>query len=166
MGERLVYHSSLGFILLIIWSCEAVTDKFERRLAFLQVTKIPIFFLAIVLSCIVTIDRNKDWKNDSTLFLADVETVPNSALANANASVHYLREADKAGDDAARERLLAEALNCLNRAIAIYPRYVNAYLNRGLAYYRLEHYDKAEADWRIAAQARCIRCCVGNRADW
>ena len=43
---------------------------------------------ALILVCAVeTIARNSDWKNDNTLFMHDVNIVPNSEFADCDAAV-------------------------------------------------------------------------------
>ena len=150
MGERLAYHASLGFcmgvawLLLDVWPTRAGTKN--RRLL------VALVGIAVLLAGIKTVRRNFDWKDTPTLFVRDVRVVPDSAPANANASLHYLEPARITEDPAARRELATRALTHLDRAIEIHPQFTNAYLNRGLAWFLLEDYGRAEADWRAVSR--------------
>lgn len=84
LAERLVFMPSLGFCLLIgslvnkLLKTEKIipaniSEVFTKRMA-LWIILVPILLIASV----KTYSRNKDWKNVSTLFNADIKTVPNS----------------------------------------------------------------------------------------
>ncbi len=49
-----------------------------------------------------------------------------------------------------RSAALNKGINYLLRAVELHPTYVNGFLNLGLAYYKLENYDKAIYYWKYA----------------
>ncbi len=84
MAERLVFIPSLGFCLLIAFfiikllklektTPQLIQDVFTQK-ALLWLILVPL----LIIGTVKTIDRNQDWKNVSTLFNADIKTVPNS----------------------------------------------------------------------------------------
>ncbi|MCX5785534.1 MAG: tetratricopeptide repeat protein [Elusimicrobia bacterium] len=76
MGERLVYLPSIGFCLLVAMAL----SKLGRR---------PLIALAALILCFYagrSFVRNRDWKDDNTLFLRTAETSPDSIRAMVNAS--------------------------------------------------------------------------------
>jgi tetratricopeptide (TPR) repeat protein len=100
-----------------------------------------------VLSGFKTIDRNKDWKNDRTLFLHDVKTSPNSVLILGNAGSASIDLADAEKDSVKRIALYKQAIKFFDKAISIHPRFSNGYENRGVAYYKMGYTDIAVANW-------------------
>src|SRR6202008_3074403 len=86
MGERLIFHSSIGFCIAAAW---VILKGFEK-LSSLSVSLRTVGFWAILLTISIffgckTWERNWDWKNDVTLFLKDVTHKPHSVLVLGNA---------------------------------------------------------------------------------
>lgn len=84
LAERLVFMPSLAFCLVIAFLLSKLLklDK-EEPVSFAQVfSKNGRLWLLVIPVLLLfgfkTIDRNKDWKNVSTLFNTDIKTVPNS----------------------------------------------------------------------------------------
>lgn len=142
LGERLIYHSSVGFAIVFAW----LLCKGAERLGSVSAANTTIAAVLVVvvgLMSFKTIDRNKAWKNDSTLFGTDIATVPNSVLVNANVAASYITLADFEKDQAGKEKYLRDAIKILDHTLGIHPRFVAAYLNRGIAWYKLGDIDKA-----------------------
>jgi hypothetical protein len=96
MGERLLFHSTIGFVIALAWLIVKGFDKIPesvnlnfKRFGFLTL----ISGMAFLYGC-KTWERNWDWKNDVTLFLKDVETMPNSVLCLGNAGARWIDLAD------------------------------------------------------------------------
>ena len=92
MGERLLFHSTIGFVIALAWM---ILKGFEKLPASMSLTLKRVAFLSLVtvmtfLYGCKTWERNWDWKNDITLFLKDVETMPNSVLVLGNAGARYI----------------------------------------------------------------------------
>jgi len=143
MGERLVYHSSFGFVLALAWLA-------QRRLG--RGRLMILGMVVLVLGGYATVRRNADWKNDDTLFIRDVTAVPNAAMANSNAGRAHLVLHDAAATDPERNHHLERALRYLNRAIELHPVFVNAHFILGTAYDRLGRYEEMEASWSTARE--------------
>ncbi len=151
MGERLVYHSSLGFIMAISIGIVWLLDKIKNTSAHTAV--------AVILGLIVTfwcsekvIARNAQWKNDTTLFMKDVETVPNSVLVNGNIGKAYYDISQKPENKKKEKELIDKGIYHLEKAVSIHPKYVNGYINLGVAYYALKDFEKAKKYWDITRQ--------------
>ncbi|HEY0030356.1 MAG TPA: tetratricopeptide repeat protein [Bacteroidia bacterium] len=151
MGERMVYHSSFGFAIVLAvginWLLKLVSSEGAKKV------------LAVSLGCVVviwcgakTIKRNAEWKNDQVLFIADAETVPNSALVNGNAGKAYVDLSEKPENKPEEIAMIKKGIFHLSKAISVHPKYVNGYLNRGVAYYKLKDYENARKDWDIVKQ--------------
>jgi hypothetical protein len=142
MGERLVYHSSVGFAVIIAW----LLVKGAEQLHATQARNALIWGmtgLIVLLGSFKTISRNPDWKNDKTLFFQDINVVPNSVLVNGNVAAAYITMSDNEKTEAAKNHDLHTAINLLGKAIAVHPTFVAGYLNQGIAYFRLGEIDSA-----------------------
>lgn len=151
MGERMVYHSSFGFAIIMAVLITRLLQKISSE----QTRKtIAVFFgFIVVIWCgAKTIERNAEWKNDQTLFIADAQTVPNSALVNGNAGKAYIDLSEKPENKAQETDLIKKGIYHLSRAVGIHNKYVNGYLNLGVAYFKLKEYDKAKQNWDRAKE--------------
>jgi tetratricopeptide (TPR) repeat protein len=150
MGERLLFHSTIGFVIAFAWLILKGIDKVPGTL----MTKRVVFFLLLGTMTFLygckTWERNWDWKNDITLFLKDVETVPNSVLVLGNAGARYIDLSDTKNFVAKREESLEKGIKYLKHAIELHPRYVNGYLNLGLGSYKLKRDRDALFYWKQA----------------
>ena len=149
MGERLLYHSSFGFAMVMGWLIiKGVQKTGKSASVILYVLLIPI----VLLSGFKTIDRNKDWESDTTLFIEDVKTVPNSVMVNGNAGAQFINlatEAQKKGNVEKEKALVNKAIAHLTKAVTLHPKYTNGYVNLCVAYLRLR--DCANAEKYLAA---------------
>ncbi len=149
MGERMVYHSSFGFAIAVSVFFSWLIEKVSAE----QTKKIIGFGLGglIVIWCgAKTIARNAEWKNDKTLFIADAQKVPNSALVNGNAGKAYIDLAEMPENKDQEKELVSKGIYHLTRAVSIHDKYVNGYLNLGVGYFKLKEYDKAMENWSKA----------------
>ncbi|MCX6251637.1 MAG: hypothetical protein NTX61_12905 [Bacteroidetes bacterium] len=152
LGERLIYHSSVGFCLIIAW-CGYKGLNFiksnNHRIIVLSLFLIPVTFLFGM----KTIHRNEEWKNDTTLFIHDAKFVPNSVMVNINAGKAFIDLFDQykpVNDSIARFGLLDSASFYLKRAINNYPVYYLGYINLGLISAYKGDLDATESLWNKA----------------
>lgn len=153
MGERLVYHSSFGFALIVGVS---INWCYQKSSTFAKNTD-TIFAVIVIAGIIffcerIVIPRNREWKNDTSLFIADAKTVPNSAMVNGNAGKAYIDLSEIPENKSIENDLINKAIYHLSKAVAIHKKYVNGYLNLGVAYFKLKDYEKAKSYWEIAAE--------------
>jgi len=146
MGERLIYHSSFGFSIATAYILYTAFGKIKQnRVA--NAGLAGLMALLIVLCGLKTIDRNKDWKNDTVLFMKDVSTVPNSVLVNNNAAAACMALAKQTTDKTERKEWFEKAVGYFDKAILLYPHHLNARMNRGLSYFDMGQPGKALPDW-------------------
>lgn len=160
MGERLIYHSSLGFLMveafLFLYLLHRVTLFFRvadspapaRNWQVNKYLFVLLLALIVVPMGYLTIKRNPNWETDNKLFAHDAWVVPNSVLANGNAGKAFIEWSQ--ADTAKRLAYLDSAIYHLEKAVTIHPKYVNGYLNLGLAYFQIKDLDKAEYYWNMA----------------
>jgi len=183
MGERLIFHSSIGYCIGLAWLILKGFDKLATIQLNLRRTALMMIVLVVgfLFGC-KTWERNWDWKNDVTLFLKDVKTMPHSVLVLGNAGARWVDLADTKeitginvpGQDSTRfndyngtlvvtdqevkeggyknkrEAALYKGIAFLKHAIELHPRYVNGYLNLGLAYFKLRKDFEALYFWKNA----------------
>ena len=143
MGERLIFHSSVGFSIVLAYFMVKGMD-YIKPLANAQTALASVLGIIIFLCGFKTITRNADWKNDKTLFFQDIKTVPNSVLVNGNVAAAMITMSDLEKNDSVRSKLLHGSIGLLGKAIEIHPGFVAGFLNRGIAYYKLGQMDSAK----------------------
>ncbi|MGB7848341.1 MAG: tetratricopeptide repeat protein [Candidatus Acidiferrum sp.] len=121
MGERLAYLPSAGFCVLValLW---ARLEKHQRRLAW------TVLALAVAALAVRTIVRNRDWRDNFTLFSAAVRAVPESAKAHAALGTEFMHRGQ-----------LDEAETEFQTTLRIYPSFVEAMVSYGIIESRLGH---------------------------
>ena len=133
MNERFVYVSSLGFCLiigyLIMFSVPNSIKSAEKS----RQVSIAIVSIFLLLYSIKTISRNPVWKNNLTLATNDANISINGAKSNVMAGGLLTEEAAKTNNPKEKRKLLQQAIFYLNRAINIYPDYIDALLLMGNA---------------------------------
>lgn len=183
MGERLIFHSSIGFAILSGYFLLWLFDRFSKVSFGMSRTVLTALVLIVgfLYGC-KTWERNWDWKNDVTLFLKDVTHKPHSVLVLGNAGARWVDLADTKevtginvpGQDSTkyndyngtlkitdeevkqggyrnkREAALYKGIKFLKHAIELHPRYVNGYLNLGLAHFKLRKDFEALYYWKMA----------------
>ncbi len=201
MGERLIFHSSIGFSIACAYFILKGLDKLNWSLKLKRVALILFLLPVSILYGAKTWERNWAWKNDITLFIGDVEHKPHSVLVLGNAGARWIDLADtkyftkepyglylKEGKPfstfkeemlkfkvkeselkdgcnkeaiilpdtgkpqklTTREKCLYKGIGYLKHATELHPRYVNGYLNLGLAYYKLRRDREALFFWKHA----------------
>jgi protein O-mannosyl-transferase len=154
MGERLIYHSSLGFCMVLAWGIVYAANYAKENAKY----AVTATFVGLMIPCgIITLERNLEWHDDETLFIADVQKHPNSALCNGNAGARYMDRGLKflVGDSANQDSVnhYADiAIKYLQKSVDLHPRYANGWLNLGLCYYNKQDYAKASAAWHRVYQ--------------
>jgi len=125
MGERLAYLPSAGFCLLLALSWNWLRDR-QRTVA--------VAILGVVLAAMGarTLVRNRDWKDNLTLYSAAVRTVPGSAKMHMDLGGAYMGR---------KQYELARTE--LQTALRILPDYPDALENYGLLESHLGNYQAA-----------------------
>jgi len=145
MGDRLIYHASVGFVIAVAYLLYKGMEKVKPG-NMAKASLAGLMLLLIVLSGFKTIQRNKDWKNDETLFFHDVNVSPNSFLVNANVACMLVNKSDFEKDERKRNEQLHRGIILFTKVLGMQKDYVLAYMNRSVAYYKLQQADSMVAD--------------------
>ncbi|KAA5536408.1 tetratricopeptide repeat protein [Taibaiella lutea] len=139
MGERLAFHASLGYCMvlgaLIVW----LSGKLKSNGVVIFIIVLPVLFLYSA----KTISRNRAWENDDTLAMTDVKIMPESALLNNNAAKSSVEHSELVSEAAAQHEFLENAVYYGQKAVHLHPKLGSAYINLGLAYARLQQFDSS-----------------------
>ena len=139
-GERLQYIPS-------VWLC--MFSALVISLAFKKIsvkTVLMISAVIILAASARTYERGKDWDNQMSLATAGVRSAPESVKTWNNLAVQLAWYAEKEKDPSEQMNKYKEAVLACDRAISIYPEFLNAYANRGVYYSLLGYYGEAEKD--------------------
>jgi hypothetical protein len=145
LGERFAYHSSVGFVVLLTYGIFYAIQKLPAQTKKASLT--ALLSVLILLCGAEVISRNPDWKNNTTLFLADIKNAPNSSFINNNAAACYINLAGRPENAKRAPGLLDTALHCLFKAAKTDNTFPDPYINLGLAYYFESKLDSAKYYW-------------------
>ena len=151
MGERLIFHSSVGFCIAVAYLLYKGMEKIKSQ-ATGRMALAGCMVLIVALCSFKTIERNADWKNDETLFAHDLENAPNSVLVNANVASSYINKAEAEKDTVQKVQDLRKGVGYYDKALSIHPTFVSGYMNRGVAYLKLGIPDSAKANYDKARE--------------
>ena len=135
MNERFLFLPSLGFCIIIAYFLVVDGKKIIKSTQQYQQLLTMILLVIIGLFGLKAINRNKDWKNNLTLATTDAETSINGAKSQTMAGGLLLEEAQKIANPLERKQLIDRSIMHLNRAVSIYPNYIDPKLLLGNAYW-------------------------------
>lgn len=149
MADRFLFVPTLGFAIAVTWLVLKLTKGVQEK----QLHQNAVYVLAPVLLfySIRSFSRSQDWAYESTLFSADVETVPNSGRANSNCGVSPLNNALALPEGMERQNLLSQAYGYFHKAVDIDPNDVGSLRSLGQIEYHRKNYTVSAAWFR-----RCI----------
>lgn len=132
VGERLVFTASAGFCVflgaVIFW----IKPSFSiQKPTWIEWTVLGI----IVLFSVKTIQRNAQWKDALTLMTHDIEHLGNSAQANNLLALRLMQTSIENPEFTPEQRLEMQnrAIVHFDRAIALWPEFMNANFDKGRA---------------------------------
>ncbi len=125
LGERFLFTPSIAFCLAVPF----LLNRFGKNIL------IGGTLIILVLFSFKTFTRNKDWKDNYSLFLSGVEATPNSSRVQSSLGASYREMAEKEPDAAKRGTLYAQAIGQYKKAIEILPDNTEALYNLGVCYY-------------------------------
>lgn len=137
LAEHYLYLPSAGVFLAASLFLERLLERTTRPAAVSAA-----FTLLVLLLGIRTVVRNRDWKDDLSLWTKTVKTAPESARAHTNLGEVYLRQSR-----------FVQAEQEFREALRIQPNDAVNLDNHGLALLRLGRLDEAERAFREALRA-------------
>lgn len=149
MGERLVYHSSFGVCILLVYGLYYLFNNvLKTKPEYVALIVLPV----VVFYSLKTFARNPAWKNNITLYTTDVKTYPNSTMLNGNACI-CLFDMSNMPMYKSREKGLLDSANTYGlKALSLHPGYFYAHMNLGLVKARQGDMDSATYHWLKARE--------------
>lgn len=140
MNERFIFVADIGLAIIFVSALKKIALKINAK----NPQLVYIFLIPILLIfSIKTIDRNKAWENDYTLFTTDVTVSSNSAKCNVSAGGKSYEKAKEEYNTSKKNTLLNNAEIYLLKGIKIHPKYVAAYVLLGNVYFEKGEYKKS-----------------------
>lgn len=153
MADRFLYMPSLGFaIIVIVLIARLLKIDLNSKVDFARVANLINYNksftytigVIVLLASVKTIARNPEWKNDTTIFSADVEHTPGSSRLRFLYGNHMIQEVKqkKVGPDQ-YDNYYNIAIEQLTKCIEIHPDYYEAYFGLGDLYTQKGQPEKA-----------------------
>ena len=140
MGERFLFLPSVGFCILM---AAAIARPFRSR-----IPRVAVAAAVLLVYGGLTVDRNRDWRDDETLAATDVKRSPRSARLHYHLGLQ-LQQATAATPEERRGRL-DRAIEELRTAISLHDAFPDAHDQLGVAYVRKGDYRAALESFRRA----------------
>lgn len=137
-AERFAFVPSFAICLLLVSVLQAVTQKYEGSKRWC----LGLAGIIVLLFATRTVLRNPTWKDNTSLFIGDIENVSQSAKAQYNCATQY-SDLARAATDPERGRLTQLAIQYFEQAIALYPDYPDAQNNLANIYLESKEFNKA-----------------------
>ena len=123
MAERFLFFPSLGFCIAVAYLLDRYVLKSQLEQIGLTSKKyITVVGTIGIIYGGITFDRNKDWKDNATLFETDAEKSPDNCRLLEFAANQKIRNLDNAAPDRIQKRATySQAIELLRHSLAIYP---------------------------------------------
>lgn len=155
MNERFIYMPSLAICIFFAW---LISDFLAEKKISKSIVITVILLITISYSSLAII-RNPVWKDNYTLMTTDVNISSNSAFGNYCAGIQYYEKMTKTTDAKEKNIFFELSKKHLYKAIEIHPRYSNAFVTLGNAYY--EH-NKNKMDSTLHYYTKAFEVYPGN----
>jgi len=164
IGERFLFMPSLGFclalgILLVKLLKVNINIPYQTISQFLSmnIKVLAVVLVLIVFYSVITITRNPVWKDNISLFGHDVEVSDNSARTHYNwANAIALEIYPKEKNQLVKDSLLDRAFLEINKSIAIFKGFGDAYTSLGTIYYEKKNYSDAIKNYEHARRLMTV----------
>ncbi len=154
MADRFLYFSSLGFIFILSSIILRLTKTNQLSFKYTSISQFfsknsKVFLIItpiLILYSFRTVERNKDWKDNYTLFSNDLKKMPNNSRAHSFYGNELMRTiAINEPDSLAKIKIYQESVEALKTSIAIYHKQsAEVFEGIGRAYLKLNQLDSSE----------------------
>ncbi len=153
MNERFIFIANIGLFLMVASFISHLLNKLTN----LKPIIISSFFSVILVFSILTVNRNRAWKDDLTLFTTDVKTSWNSAKCTVSAGGKTYETALQERNKIKKERLLNDAYRYAKQGVTIHPKYFQGWMILGNISYEMNRFEEA-----LICYDNCLRLVNGN----
>ncbi|MCB9232410.1 MAG: DUF1736 domain-containing protein [Bacteroidia bacterium] len=143
MNERFMYISSLGFCLALVWLLmEKGPELAKGKEQMVKMAGIGLLGVFLIGFTFKTETRIPDWETGETLNEAAIHVSVNSARANNFYGVNLYNQGMATEDRATKKALFDQAVPYFEKALEIYPEYLDALRMKAGTYGQLYVIDK------------------------
>jgi protein O-mannosyl-transferase len=153
MAERFLFFPSAGFCLVVAFAIERSLFKIELvGMGEIKNRKVLLVLIPVTLVCAaLVIQRNREWKDNFTLFRADVRKAPeNFRLHYFVADEEIALANNEATDPSVKRQLFEEAIKEYQKYLVAYPDFSKALTHIGNAFVSMKQLDSAEVYFKKA----------------
>ncbi len=151
VGERFVFNASLGFCIAVVWFIfkifktdpKSLTIEMDSRLKILAV-----LVLLVIPYTVLSVSRNRDWRNLFDLYRTDVKSLGNSAKANIDYAGFLMntvyQDENFLRTGAVNQFKYQTIITHYRRALTVYPKDYQTFNDLGTVYLFMgKNYDSA-----------------------
>jgi tetratricopeptide (TPR) repeat protein len=138
VAERSLYIASLGFCIALMYGLFRLFGSLPDNQKISKKTLNYVLLASVIIAIPATaktIDRNRDWKDELTLYAADAPHLQNSAKANFIYATNLRTSVvDRLKSGVPRKQIITDAQICIKhfkQATKVYPQYADAWNNLG-----------------------------------
>jgi tetratricopeptide (TPR) repeat protein len=134
-AERFLFSAALGFIILLLLLVFRIAKRLESSVKNAQLIILAGLTILIAIPySIKTIDRNKVWKDNYTLFSTDIKTGANSAQNQRHFAEQTLVKALEEKDSLKKKTLARVSLKAFDVSLSMHPKFAESYMKCGVIY--------------------------------
>ncbi|MGA0559169.1 tetratricopeptide repeat protein [Larkinella sp. VNQ87] len=142
LAERFLYAPILGFVMAVVVGLDLLISKRQNLSENGPVLKRygVLIGLCVVIGALFsfrTIDRNKDWKDNFTLFNSGLEYASNSCQVNRHVANEWINKCAVEKDPKQKRVYFNKAIHHLRRSTEIYPGFGEAFFSIAYSYQKL-----------------------------
>jgi len=151
MGDRFIHTASLGFSIASVFLLVKVF-KINMEYKIRNNLFLGLIGVIVTIYSIRTVVRNKDWKNNRTIYESGVITSPNSSGTHLSLAQQYSVDLLKETDQTRQRELYLKSIYEFQEGIRLFPENAEAYYNMGILYYKVGEKQKAFDAFSLAVK--------------
>ncbi len=142
LGERFLFIPSIAFCIFLVWGAEQLIKQFNSSVK--SGVLIAVVAGISILYTFKTIDRNKDWESNETLFIAGAKATPNNSRGISALATVYRERGEQSQSQTEQIKNYNLAIQYYRQSILLYAENSSAYYNLGVVYMGLNQMEQAK----------------------
>ena len=147
LGERFLFFPSIGFCIFLVLGIDKLLDM--GGLKNKKVALLTLFGLISIAYFAKTIDRNKDWSNNESLFISGAEATPNNTRAVSALATVYRERGEKSRNQQEQLRNYQLAIEYYKRSVELYYENSDSHYNLGVVYMNTNQNQLAKESFEV-----------------
>jgi len=147
LAERFLFTPSFFFLVAFVALLNRLLINTKNKIT--QGVMMLVLVIVVSFSYLTVAARTKEWKDNQTLYAADLKKAPNSFRVQAFNGMTLVSEAGKMSDSLQRINTYQKSIAFFEKAYRIYPNYKMMFKDWGYSYYCLGKIDSAAWAWQL-----------------